>query len=50
MNTLQKCIRTPMRIADGLDNDCDGRIDEEVCYSDTVGEFGSDYRDLCYKY
>ena len=27
-----------MQIADGLDNDCDGRIDEEICFSDTNGK------------
>ena len=28
-----------MKIADGLDNDCDGKIDEEICYSDSIGEY-----------
>ena len=27
-----------MAVGDGLDNDCDGRVDEEVCY-DFVGAY-----------
>ena len=25
------CIKTPTVVGDGIDNDCDGLIDEEMC-------------------
>uniref|UniRef100_K1Q6X4 Uncharacterized protein n=1 Tax=Magallana gigas TaxID=29159 RepID=K1Q6X4_MAGGI len=25
------CILTSMEVGDGLDNDCDGKVDEEIC-------------------
>ncbi|XP_065929401.1 uncharacterized protein [Magallana gigas] len=27
----QECRPQPMEVGDGLDNDCDGRVDEEIC-------------------
>lgn len=27
----QECHPQPMVVGDGLDNDCDGRVDEEIC-------------------
>ena len=32
------CIPTKSRLNDGIDNDCDGRVDEEVV--DTIDEDG----------
>jgi hypothetical protein len=28
---LQACVKTPTVEGDGIDNDCDGKIDEELC-------------------
>lgn len=30
-STAQECQPQPMVVGDGLDNDCDGRVDEEIC-------------------
>ncbi|XP_062620366.1 IgGFc-binding protein-like [Saccostrea cucullata] len=30
-NVNAVCIKTPTRVGDGIDNDCDGKIDEELC-------------------
>ena len=32
MFIVKDCTPSHMTVGDGLDNDCDGRVDEEVCY------------------
>ena len=34
---LQPCVRTESMFGDGVDNDCDGLIDEELCTGDNRG-------------
>ena len=32
---FQACVPSPSVIGDGIDNDCDGLIDEEICTDET---------------
>jgi len=36
---LQPCERTPSLPGDRVDNDCDGKIDEEICSMESRGNF-----------
>ena len=44
MLLFKVCVPTPTVTGDGIDNDCDGKIDEELCHDNwrnTGGIFGS---------
>jgi hypothetical protein len=36
--SFQVCVPSPTVVGDGIDNDCDGLIDEELCTVENKGK------------